>query len=85
MDALSLRVKGDGSFNLESVLNPLKGHISMAIMTYHGNAADILHKVKVLSILSRNELWILQEWKLWRGSQFSKIIAGAKVNVRVPQ
>lgn len=45
MDALAGKLAGDGSFNLESVLNPVKDQISSAIMHYHENSRDILHKV----------------------------------------
>lgn len=38
LDMLGLRLEGDGSFNLESVLRPLKDQISLTIMDYQATS-----------------------------------------------
>ncbi|XP_067948170.1 glypican-6-like [Watersipora subatra] len=45
MEMLSMRLKSDGSFNIESVLTPLKDQVSIVIMQYYDSSQRILHQV----------------------------------------
>ena len=46
LDMLGLRLEGDSSFNLETVLRPLKDQISLAIMDYQTKSHIINELVK---------------------------------------
>lgn len=45
LDNLAMRLESEGSFNIESVLSPLKDQISTAIMAYHSKSTLINTKV----------------------------------------
>ncbi|KAF6031250.1 GPC6 [Bugula neritina] len=45
MDALAQKVAGDGSYNLEAVLKPMKDQISTAIMGYQNNSNETFMRV----------------------------------------
>jgi len=54
MDALAQKVAGDGSYNLEAVLKPMKDQISTAIMGYQNNSNETFMRVgyKLAALLS---------------------------------
>jgi len=48
MDELAERFEGDGAFNIEAVMSPLKDHISSAIMDYQTESGNIHQQVNTI-------------------------------------